>query len=138
MTQHPSFEAVKVALKQDRTGYILTLNIHPDDLDERILRDFVGSRYMVVMARIDENQQPLNRGEFVNPVKLAGILCKSKEFQLFLQDTGELLDITEKDAVEWLRQELKITSRSELKGNEEATRRLLQINEEFKQWKQND
>lgn len=138
MTQHPSFEAVKVALKQDRTGYILTLNIHPDDLDERILRDFVGSRYMVVMARIDENQQPLNRGEFVNPVKLAGILCKSKDFQLFLQDTGELLDITEKDAVEWLRQELKITSRSELKGNEEATRRLLQINEEFKQWKQND
>lgn len=138
MTQHPSFEAVKVALKQDRTGYILTLNIHPDDLDERILRDFVGSRYMVVMARIDENQQPLNRGEFVDPVKLAGILCKSKEFQLFLQDTGELFDITEKDAVDWLRQELKITSRSEIKGNEEATRRLLQINEEFKQWKQND
>lgn len=138
MTQHPSFEAVKVALKQDRTGYILTLNIHPDDLDERILRDFVGSRYMVVMARIDENQQPLNRGEFVDPVKLAGILCKSKEFQLFLQDMGELFDITEKDAAEWLRQQLKITSRSELKGNEEATRRLLQINEEFKQWKQND
>lgn len=138
MTQHPSFEAVKVALKQDRTGYILTLNIHPDDLDERILRDFVGSRYMVVMARIDENQQPLNRGEFVDPVKLAGILCKSKEFQLFLQDIGELFDITEKDAVDWLRQELKITSRSEIKGNEEATRRLLQINEEFKQWKQND
>jgi hypothetical protein len=138
MTQHPSFEAVKVALKQDRTGYILTLNIHPDDLDERILRDFVGSRYMVVMARIDENQQPLNRGEFVDPVKLAGILCKSKEFQLFLQDIGELFDITEKDAAEWLRQELKITSRSELKGNEESTRRLLQINEEFKQWKQND
>lgn len=138
MTQHPSFEAVKVALKQDRTGYILTLNIHPDDLDERILRDFVGSRYMVVMARIDENQQPLNRGEFVDPVKLAGILCKSKEFQLFLQDIGELFDITEKDAAEWLRQQLKITSRSELKENIEAARRLLQINEEFKQWKQND
>jgi len=138
MTQHPSFEAVKVALKQDRTGYILTLNIHPDDLDERILRDFVGSRYMVVMARIDENQQPLNRGEFVDPVKLAGILCKSKEFQLFLQDMGELFDITEKDAAEWLRQQLKITSRSELKENIEAARRLLQINEEFKQWKQND
>lgn len=138
MKTHPNFEAVKVALKQDRTGYILTLNIHPDDLDERILRDFVGSRYMVVMARIDENQQPINREEFFDPVKVAGILCKSKEFQLFLQDIGELFDITEKDAAEWLRQELKITSRSELKGNEEATRRLMQINEEFKQWKLND
>lgn len=33
------FEGVKVALKQDRTGYVLTLSIHPDDLPEEILRD---------------------------------------------------------------------------------------------------
>lgn len=138
MKPHPNFEAVKVALKQDRTGYILTLNIHPDDLDERILRDFVGSRYMVVMARIDENQQPLNRGEFVDPVKLAGILCKDKDFHAFLLDTGNIFDPTEKDAAEWLRHELGIASRSELKQDMEAARRLLQINEEFKQWKQND
>jgi hypothetical protein len=26
------FEAVKVALKQDRTGFVLTLNIHPDEI----------------------------------------------------------------------------------------------------------
>ena len=138
MKPHPNFEAVKVALKQDRTGYILTLNIHPDDLDERILRDFVGSRYMVVMARIDENQQPLNRGEFVDPVKLAGILCKDKDFHAFLLDTGNIFDPTEKDAAEWLRHELGIASRSELKEDIEAARRLLQINEEFKRWKQND
>jgi hypothetical protein len=50
---HSSFEAVKVALKQDKTGYILTLNIHPDDLDEAVLRDFVGARYGVAMVRID-------------------------------------------------------------------------------------
>lgn len=138
MKTHPNFEAVKVALKQDRTGYILTLNIHPDDLDERILRDFVGSRYMVVMARIDENQQPLNRQEFVDPVKLAGILCKDKEFHAFLMDIGNIFEATEKDAADWLREELGIMSRAELKGNQDASRRLLQINEEFKQWKQND
>lgn len=138
MKTHPNFEAVKVALKQDRTGYILTLNIHPDDLDERILRDFVGSRYMVVMARIDENQQPLNRQDFVDPVKLAGILCKDKEFHAFLMDIGNIFEATEKDAADWLREELGIMSRAELKGNQDASRRLLQINEEFKQWKQND
>ncbi|NBS67738.1 hypothetical protein EBT31_02345 [bacterium] len=138
MKTHPNFEAVKVALKQDRTGYILTLNIHPDDLDERIMRDFVGSRYMVVMARIDENQQPLNRLEFVDPVKLAGILCKDKEFHAFLMDIGNIFEATEKDAADWLREELGIMSRAELKGNQDASRRLLQINEEFKQWKQND
>ena len=137
MKTHPNFEAVKVALKQDRTGYILTLNIHPDDLDERILRDFVGSRYMVVMARIDENQQPINRNEFVDPIKLAGILCKDKDFHAFLVETGCIFDPSEKEAADWLRQELGIVSRSELKGNQDAARQLLQINEEFKQWKQN-
>jgi len=44
------FEAIKVALKQDKTGYVLTLCMHPDEIPEDLLRDFVGSRYQVVMG----------------------------------------------------------------------------------------
>ena len=32
MVKTLQFEAVKIAMKQDKTGIILTLNIHPDDL----------------------------------------------------------------------------------------------------------
>ena len=74
----------------------------------------------------------------MDPVKLAGILCKDKEFHAFLMEIGNIFEATEKDAADWLREELGIMSRAELKGNQDASRRLLQINEEFKQWKQND
>jgi hypothetical protein len=50
------FEGLKVALKQDATGYVMTLRIHPDEVPEEILRDFVGARYVVAMVRIDDDE----------------------------------------------------------------------------------
>ena len=46
------FEARKIALKQDRTGFVLTLSMHPDEVPEEILRDFVGTRYGCALVRI--------------------------------------------------------------------------------------
>jgi len=48
------FEAVKVALKQNKDGYVLTLNVHPDEVPDSLLRDFVGARYQVVMVRLSD------------------------------------------------------------------------------------
>ena len=63
------FECVKVALKQDRTGFVLTVSIHPDEIPEELVRDFVGARYGVAMVRIQDNETatPYN-----NRVKRAG------------------------------------------------------------------
>lgn len=136
---HPQFEAVKIAMKQDRTGYILTLNIHPNDLDERILRDFVGARYQVVMVRIDGDERPMNReAEFPDPVKIAGILCRDKDFQRFLVEIGHALEESEKDVIDWMRNEFGIASRTELRSNEAARAKLFKYNEEFKTWQRND
>lgn len=134
---HPQFEAVKVALKQDRTGYILTLNIHPDDLDERILRDFVGARYQVVMVRLNGDEAPMNRDRDIgmDPVKLAGILCKDKDFQEYLFQTGQILEPEELSTVGWLRTTLEIESRTELRNDKAKAQRLYTINEGFKSWK---
>ena len=52
------FEAVKLALKQDKNGYVLTLLMHPDEVPEDILRDFVGSRYQIVAVRLNSDQTP--------------------------------------------------------------------------------
>ena len=46
-----------MAMKQDRTGYVLTLSLHPDDVPDEILRDFVGARYQVVMVRLGGTDQ---------------------------------------------------------------------------------
>lgn len=132
-----NFEAVKVAMKQDRTGYILTLSVHPDEVPEEVLRDFVGARYAVVMVRINGQEQPMNR-EQENPkdlVRLAGVLCRDKLFQKFLVETGQIMEETEEETVDWLRYELGITSRVELKTNLEAAKQFNFIHQEFQAWK---
>ena len=37
-----NFECVKVSLRQNKEGFMLTLAIHPDDLNQDLVRDFVG------------------------------------------------------------------------------------------------
>lgn len=132
------FEAVKVALKQDKTGYVLTLCLHPDEIPEDLLRDFVGSRYGVVMVRINEHEEPLDREEEfggAKAVRLAGILCKEPDFWEFLYDDLQIMEKNEKEASEWLRNYLNVTSRSEIKTNLEAQQLLDKINKDYLRWK---
>ena len=128
-----------MAMKQDRTGYVLTLSLHPDDIPDEILRDFVGARYQVVMVRLDGSDQPMVRErEYApDPVKIAGILCRDVDFHRYLAEAGNILEATEKETIDWMRNEFGIASRAELKTNTEASRHLYNINEEFKAWKRN-
>ena len=135
---HSSFEAVKVALKQDKTGYILTLNIHPDDLDEAVLRDFVGARYGVAMVRIDGNEQPMNREEHDGDksIRIAGLLCRDPDFWRYLYSDTQIMQENEKEATQWLRDYLNVQSRSELKTNLAARELLDKLHKDLGIWKQ--
>ena len=130
------FEGVKVALKQDKTGYVLTLSMHPDDIPEDLLRDFVGARYQVVMVRIGADESPLNREEFIGDktVRIAGLLCRDPKFWKYLYDGGQIFEEEEEMATDWLRHRLNIKSRSELKTREIARREFYIILEEFNKW----
>lgn len=133
------FESVKAAMKQNTSGYVLTLAIHPDDVPLELLRDFVGARYQVVMVRLNGDEEPLDREqEFdgTRAVRLAGILCKEKEFWEYLHEEEQIFNTTEDEATEWLRNYLGVKSRSELKTNEGARGRLHKVNEEYMAWKQ--
>lgn len=132
------FEAVKVAMKQDKTGYVLTLCMHPDEIPEDLLRDFVGSRYQVVMVRLNGTDQPIDRqNEFAGDraIKIAGALCRDEAFWTYLYETGEIEKSDPNMATEWLRERLGVKSRAELKDNHEARLRLDSINMEFQKWK---
>jgi hypothetical protein len=102
------FEARKIALKQDRTGFILTLALHPDEAPEEIIRDFVGARYACALVRIQDDESPT---QYSNRVAKAGILCRDPDFQEFL-----LCD-NETDAAHLLCKRCGINSRTELHGN---------------------
>ena len=134
-----NFEAVKVALKQNKDGFILTLCVHPDDIPDELMRDFVGAHYQVVMVRLNQDNMPMDREkefEADRAVKIAAILCKEPEFWEFLNDSGEIFECNEKEATAWLRDALNIKSRSELKTNVEARKKLEQLNKDYTAWKQ--
>ena len=116
------FEARKVALKQDRTGYVLTLSLHPDEIPEELLRDFVGSRYGCALVRIQDDETPT---EYNNRVRHAGMLCRNPQFQEFLG-----VDSEDKAAKE-LCKRCGITSRTELNGNHAAQELFDELTAEF-------
>ena len=121
------FEAIKVALKQDKTGFVLTLNIHPDEIPEELLRDFVGARYGVAMVRILEDESVV---DYKNRVKQAGILCKSRDFQNWLLADGEAA------AIKCLYERCNISSRTELNGNQDAIKKYEEMINEYESWKE--
>jgi hypothetical protein len=132
------FEAVKVGLKQDNSGYILTLRIHPDEIPEVIARDYVGARYMTVMVRLNEEERPMNREQELakDMVRISGMLCRDPQFWNFLFEAGGIIEKSEKETTEWLKDYLKVESRSDIAKSPQATEKMLGVKQEFTAWKQ--
>ena len=131
------FEAKKIALKQTKDGHVLTLAIHPDESPDEILRDFVGSRYMVVMVRLGDDEKPVNREEYAGAqlVKLAGMLCRDKDFWQYLYENGDLYEQNEVACTDWLKATLAVESRSEIKTDQISQNTLKEIYANYKEWK---
>ena len=134
------FEGIKTGLRQSKEGYNLTLAVHPDDLPDDLMRDFVGSRYMVVMVRIGDDEQPVNREvEFAggHAVKIAGMLCRDPDFWSFVFDVHGDEITSESECVQWLQIFLDLSSRSELKTNNKARELFIKLRKGFDKWKAN-
>ncbi len=57
-----NFEAVKVSMSQDKNGITLRLSVHPNDCPKELHTDWVGTRYMVAMVRLQDDDTPDDRG----------------------------------------------------------------------------
>lgn len=126
------FEARKVALKQDRTGFVLTLSIHPDEIPSELLRDFVGARYACAIVRIQDDESPT---PYNNRVQKAGMLCRDHDFQEYLAKNyaGHVCDESESAAI--LCKQCGIESRSQLNGDQEAQILFDELVTGFEVWK---
>ena len=138
MTDPIQFEAIKTALKQSKDGYMLSLAVHPDEIPDDLMRDFVGSRYVVVMVRLGDDEKPLVREEEFPgdmAVKLAGIVCRDPDFWEWLNKKEWLMEKSEKACTEWLISYLDIESRKELKTNQEARDLFNRLKASFDAWR---
>lgn len=132
------FEAIKTALKQSKDGYMLSLAVHPDEIPDDLMRDFVGSRYVVVMVRLGDEEKPLVREEQFPgdmAVKMAGIVCRDPDFWEWLNKKEWLMEQSEKACTEWLTSYLDIESRKELKTNQEARDLFNRLKASFDAWR---
>lgn len=130
-----NFEAVKVSMRQNKDGYVLTLAIHPDEVPEDILRDFVGSRYAVAMIRIGDDEMPYERPKTNTYVATAGILAKDGLFQKWLDETGQVFGLGEAEAAQAICEFCEIQTRAQLATEIEAQHRLIEMRKEFEEWK---
>jgi hypothetical protein len=134
------FEAIKTGLRQSKDGYTLSLVVHPDDLPDDLMRDFVGSRYMVVMVRIGEDEQPVEREEEFpgdHAIRMAGMVCRDPEFWEYIQSLSDVVVESEDECAVWLCDYLGIETRKELKLNSEARELFTQLRKGFNKWKAN-
>lgn len=154
MLKTSNFECVKIAIKQDKSGYVLTLSIHPDDISEDILRDFVGARYQAVFVRLNDDQTAFPRqakkapekesqppaaaaepDEGTRMVTKAGVLGRSPQFWDWLASLGEVIAKNEADAAEAMHRILGVHSRSELATNTQAQVQFGIMLAEYESWK---
>ena len=122
-----NFEAVKVSMSQDKNGTNLRLCIHPDDVPQELHQHWVGSRYMVAMVKLnDENEPELSEDQVRRQrlFKSAIMVCKEQSFWTYMADTNPFsLDgkiNSEEGCAKHLRDRLGISSRSDLKKDNDA------------------
>ena len=128
------FEAVKSVLRQSKDGIVLSLVIHPSNVPTPLLADPIGSRYMVGMVRMGDNEEiiePESVREGKRMVTSCGALCRDSDFQKWLMDNGFSEEQTEEAAATSVKRLLKVESRAELKENEDTQRRWLVIRQHF-------
>ena len=133
---------MKVSMSQDRNGVVLRLNIHPNDCPPELHTDWVGTRYMVGMVKLNDNEEPDIREEQQQLERLiasAGLLCRNEEFAKYLHDAGLIMKADpfrlEQAVTQAVREYCGIKSRSEFRDNLDARSKFETLREDFRQWK---
>ena len=128
------FEAVKIAMNQDKNGLILKLAIHPSDAPQDLVVAPVGSRYMIAAVLLNEQDEPTRgpkKREADTVISQAGAMCRNDRFQAWLAEIGVALEATEQSAIEGIRDFCGIVSRSEFSTNENARNKFMELRRQF-------
>jgi hypothetical protein len=132
------FEAVKASMSQTKQGIALRLIVHPNDCPPELHTDWVGTRYMVAMVRLNDQDEPETRENERHIEKLiasAGFLCRNLEFQGYLSERGLIEEYSERAAVAAIREYCGIKSRAEIRDNAQARARFEELRGDFIKWK---
>ena len=139
-------EAKKHSYRQTQDGVVISFVLHPQEIPDAIAISPLGTRYMLAMVEIGDDEQP-RAPETKQPkqppsflVKRAGILCTDQSFQQFLQANWshkwvETIGTHEERAADLVRNLCNIQSRKELATNQRAASAFEELLGKFEGWK---
>lgn len=130
------FEAIQIGMSKDKNGFVLKLIVHPNDVPKDLIEDWVGTRYMVAMVKIGDDDQPVpptRKTEGEKAVQIAGALCRNEKFQRWLANNDLALGGSEEAAVAGVRTYCKINSRNELATDEKARAAFYELRSRFEE-----
>lgn len=132
-------EARKWSYRQTKEGVVISFLLHPNDLPDGLALAPLGTRFMLAVCEIDDQEQPAKPKEKtpktfneMSPAQQAGMLCTDEAFVRFIAETAGRHDTTET-----IRMICGVTSRGDIKPGTEAARRWTNIVGEYRAW-QND
>jgi hypothetical protein len=151
-----TFECKKDALQQRQSGdWKISFTVQAVDMDERITRAPMGTRFVAVLVEIDDAELPVMRTDKdtnlvpdnpadkkkrdwrdLQPAQQAGIRCAEPAFVTFLKETyPEDFRALEGDAAELVRYLCGVGSRSKLNTFQAARAIWHQLDEQYQAWK---
>lgn len=132
-------EARKIAYRQSKEGFVVSFAIHPDEVPTGLAVAGIGTRYMLALVEIGDDEKPVEHKP--NPmVQKAGIVCTDKQFQSFLRSRapslwGEAEGDDETKAAAVLRRLCEISSRKDLATNHKASAAFESLLTQFEGWR---
>lgn len=136
-----SFEAFKLALKQDRNGHVLTLVIHPNETPDELWRTPAGQRYGVALVQLDEEEAAFEDGQDgERAMKMLGARARDARFQRWvLREAGpvasHLMGEPERRARDAVKHILAIASSTEIRDNPEVRGKFMELMQKYDKYK---
>jgi hypothetical protein len=141
-------EAIKVALKQEAEGIMVTFRIQPEHFPEHLLVAKINARFALAFQEIDDNEEPkpadperkTKRKQNANVMR-AAIACGETSFQTFMRkeypaEWAGGLGEGQTRAADAMRAVLKIESRKDLAADMGALARFDTLMGQYEMWKQ--
>ncbi len=148
-----SCDAIKIAYRQSKEGFVVSFAIHPQDMPVDLANADIGSQWQLKLVPLDENgnaeQSPTREAEAsvvtsaspprkFNTLPLsqqAALLCQDQRFLAFMREELKLDCRNSREAAAHMHDRYAVISRSELKPETDAGQEFIQDRERFLAWK---
>jgi hypothetical protein len=130
-------EMVKYAYRQTKDGVVVSFVVHPNDVPAELSAAHIGSRYMVALVELgdDERPKPTKKDwREMTPASQAAIRCGDKNFRDFLRSEHGLNTKDKDEAAEAIRGMCGVKSRMDLATNHKARTLWHQIDTQYREW----